>query len=76
MERCSDLLHLVMGCGHSQKIRVQRLSSLTAHVPISTGFSNGIGSNLGTNATLQEVLQMLDEHYGVVMTFNVLNKEL
>ena len=28
------------------------------------------------DATLQKVLQMLDEHYVVVMTLNALNKEL
>ena len=32
--------------------------------------------SLGEDATLGDVLQMLDEHYGVVMTFDVLSKEL
>ena len=31
---------------------------------------------LGMDATLTDVLQMLDEHYGMVMTFNALSKEL
>ena len=31
---------------------------------------------LGEVATLENVLQMLDEHYGVIMTFNDLSKEL
>ena len=32
--------------------------------------------SLGEGATLGNVLQMLDEHYGVVMTFDALSKEL
>ena len=69
-------MHLVMRCGHSQEIRVWRLSSLTACVPISTVFSWEIGLKFGKDATLHEVLQMLDEHYGVMVTFDALNKEL
>ena len=40
------------------------------------GFPEELAQSLGTDATLQEVMQMLDEHYGVVMTFNALNKQL
>ena len=32
--------------------------------------------SLGEDATLGDVLWMLDEHYGIVMTFNTLSKEL
>ena len=32
--------------------------------------------SLGEDATLGDVLQTLDEHYGVVMTFDALSKEL
>ena len=32
--------------------------------------------SLGEDATLGNVLQMLDEYYDVVMTFNALSKEL
>ena len=32
--------------------------------------------SLGKNATLGNVLQILDEHYGVMMTFDALSKEL
>ena len=39
-------------------------------------FPRELARSLGKDATLQEVLWMLDEHYGVVMTFDVLNKEL
>ena len=31
---------------------------------------------LGEDATLSDILQTLDEHYGVVMMFNALSKEL
>ena len=32
--------------------------------------------SLGENATLCDVFQMLDEHHGVIMTFNALSKDL
>ena len=32
--------------------------------------------SLGKDATLGNVLQMLDEHYGIVMIFDTLSKEL
>ena len=32
--------------------------------------------SLGEDATLSDVLQMLDKHYGIVMTFDALTKEL
>ena len=32
--------------------------------------------SLGEDANLGNVLQMLDEYYGVVVTFNTLSKEL
>ena len=53
-----------------------RPSSLTTFVLISTWFSQVFAQNLGKDTTLQEQLQMLDKHYGVVMTFDALNKEL
>ena len=40
------------------------------------GFPGELAQSLGKDATLQEVLQVLDDHYGVVMTFNALHKEL
>ena len=39
------------------------------------GFLGDLVRSLGENATLSNVLQMLDEHYDVMMTFNVLSKE-
>ena len=32
--------------------------------------------SLGKDATLTDVLQMLDEHYGMLMVFDTLSKEL
>ena len=32
--------------------------------------------SLGEDATLGDVLWMLDEHYGIMMTFDALSKEL
>ena len=40
------------------------------------GFPGDLARCLGEDATLANILQMLDEQYGMVMTFNVLNKEL
>ena len=40
------------------------------------GFPGDLASSLGEDATLTNILQTLDEHYGIVMTFNTLSKEL
>ena len=40
------------------------------------GFPGDLARSLGEDATLSDVLQTLDKHYGVIMTFNTLNKEL
>ena len=40
------------------------------------GFPGDLGRSLGEGATLTNVLQMLDKHYGMVMTFYTLSKEL
>ena len=40
------------------------------------GFLGDLAQSLGKDATLSDVLQMLDEHYGVVMTFDALSKVL
>ena len=40
------------------------------------GVPGDLARSLGEDATLGDVLQILDEHYGVVMTFNALSKEL
>ena len=40
------------------------------------GFSGDLVRSLGKDATLDDVLQILDKHYGVIMTFNALSKEL
>ena len=39
-------------------------------------FPGDLARSLGKATTLNDVLQTLDEHYGVVMTFNALSKEL
>ena len=40
------------------------------------GFPGDLVRSLGNDATIGNVLWTLDKHYGVVMTFNVLSKEL
>ena len=40
------------------------------------GFLGDLARSIGEDATLNEVLQMLDKHYGVVMTFDTLSNEL
>ena len=34
----------------------------------------GVPRSVGEDATLNDILQMLDEHYGIVMTFDILSK--
>ena len=40
------------------------------------GFPGDLARSLDEDATLNDILWKLDEHYGVVMTFDALNKEL
>ena len=40
------------------------------------GFPGDLARSLGKDATLTDILHMLDEHYGVVVMFNALSKEL
>ena len=40
------------------------------------GFPRNLVRSLGEDATLSDVLHVLDEHYGVMMTFDTLSKEL
>ena len=40
------------------------------------GFPGDFARSLGHDAILTNILQTLDEHYGMVMTFDALNKEL
>ena len=40
------------------------------------GFPGDLARNLGKDTTLNDVFQMLDEHYVVVMIFDALSKEL
>ena len=39
-------------------------------------FLGNLVRSLGEDAALNDVLQMLEKHYGVVMMFNTLSKEL
>ena len=40
------------------------------------GFPEDLARCLGNDATLTYILEMLDKHYGMVMMFDVLSKEL
>ena len=40
------------------------------------GFPGDLARGLGEDATLDDVLWMLDEHYGIMMTFDTLSNEL
>ena len=40
------------------------------------GFPGDLARSLGEDATLRDIPWMLYEHYGVVMTFDTLSKEL
>ena len=37
-------------------------------------FLGDLAMSLAKGATLSDIIQMLDEHYGIVMTFDVLSK--
>ena len=39
-------------------------------------YPGNLARSLGKHATLNDVLQMMDEHYGIVMRFDTLSKEL
>ena len=39
------------------------------------GFLVDLASSLGDDATLNDILQMLNKHYGMVITFDVLSKD-
>ena len=39
------------------------------------GFLGDLAKSLGKDATMGNVLQMLDKHFGIVMTFDTLSKE-
>ena len=53
------------------------LGMTTTCCPMSLqGFLGDLVRSLGENATLGSVLQTLDKHYGVVLNFDVLSKEL
>ena len=40
------------------------------------GFQGDLARSLGKDTTLNDIFQTLDEHYGMVMMFNALSKEL
>ena len=40
------------------------------------GFPGDLARSLGKDTTLNDILQMLDKHYGIVMMFDALSKEL
>ena len=42
----------------------------------SQGFPGDLAQSLGKDATLSDILQTLDEDYGVIMMFDTLSKEL
>ena len=45
-------------------------------IQILQGSLGDLARSLGEETTLEDVLQMLYEHYGMVMTFDTLSKEL
>ena len=63
-----------MAVGHSYfpLLRLGQPGLAAIHLPVIAG----IPQSLGKDATLTNILQMLDKHYGVVTIFNTLSKEL
>ena len=67
---------MVMGCGHLSLVWMGQSVFVPYIFYLATGIPRQLARSLGKDATLNDVLQILDEHYSIVMTFDALNKEL
>ena len=67
---------MVMGHGHFSLIWLGWSAFATLHLLLTAGIPRWSSQELGEDATLNDVLQILDEHYDVIMMFDILSKEL
>ena len=67
---------MVMGCVHVSPLQLDDHHLLPYVFRSLQGFPGDLARSLGEDATLGDVLQTLDEQYGIVMTFSALSKEL
>ena len=67
---------MAMACGHLSLISLRWSAFLPYIFHSLQGFPGDLARSFSDDATLSDVLQMLDEHYGAVMTFDALRKEL
>ena len=67
-----------MAVGHSYfpPIRLGWPTLVAVCLLFITGFPGDLARSFGEDATLNDVLQLFDEHYGMVMTFDTISKEL
>ena len=75
-EGCCNLLLMAVGHGHFCQSGWDDQHLLPYVFCSLQRFLGGLALSWGEDATLSDVLQMLDEHYGVVMMANALCKEL
>ena len=67
---------MVVGCSYFPLLRLEQLKLLPYVFLSSQGVPGDLARSLGKDATLTNILQTLDEHYGMVMTFYTFSKEL
>ena len=67
---------MVEGCGYFLPLGLGWRHLLPYIFQSLQGFPSDLSRSLGKDAILGDILQMLDEHYGIVMMFDTLSKEL
>ena len=67
---------MVVGCSYFLLLGLRWPAFAAICLPLITGFLGDLARSLGEDASMNDILQMLDEHYGVVMTLDTLSKEL
>ena len=67
---------MVVGCSYFPPFGLGWPAFAAICLPVIGGVPGRPGPECSQGHYLNDVLQMLDEHYGIVMTFNTLSKEL
>ena len=67
---------MAVGHGYFLPLSLGQQAFAALHLSIITRVPGNLAGSLGKDATLSNVLKMLDEHYNVIMTFDTLSKAL
>ena len=68
---------MVVGCSYFPLLRLgQPAFAAICHLIIAGVLRGDLARSLGEDTTLNDILQTLDEYYGMVMTFDTLSMEL